>query len=69
MLNKKYCIKCWKKSGYKWIEDDDEWWKKEGKIHCPIEYKEEGKWIAMNIRGKPPNKCPFLLEHTISNED
>jgi len=63
MLIKKICKKCWYSTGYTWDKADDKWWNKAGKIFCPIEYTEIEERIQRKITGKPPSKCPFLLEH------
>jgi len=63
-LNKKICQKCCKvyanKNGLKyviaWSEDD---WRK-GCVWCIPGYQQK--------KGPPP-KCPYILEHIISNED
>jgi len=71
MLKKKICKKCWNKgyiaNGEKliWAGFDDENWKL-GMIYCPKEYREKGKKPERKITEPPPIKCPFLLEHILT---
>jgi len=70
MLNKECCKKCRKRFGiFGWMESDELWWKEEGMVYCPDEYLGKKETVTRKITGQPPIKCPFLLEHTISNED
>jgi len=62
MLNKKLCIKCMNKI-YGWNDVDENW--KKGYVCCPHKYIGKGEKLYRKIINKPPNKCPFILEHTI----
>jgi len=68
MLKKELCQICWNKVGWSgWMTVDETNWKK-GYIDCPYMYREEA-YRLREITGKPPTKCPFILEHILSNED
>jgi len=67
MLKKELCIKCWKNTCF-W-NNEDEWIWKEGWINCPLRYTRIGETTNRKIINKPPTKCPFILEHILSNED
>jgi len=63
MLKKKLCIKC-RNKWIGWHKDDEQYWEEKRLIFCPPDYK-EGESRMREIKDKPPEKCPFILEHTI----
>jgi len=76
MLKKKLCVKCWnnyaksfneEKVCLRWNKDDEECWKRRV-ICCPNKYKEKEN-NPRYITEQPPDNCPFMLEHILSNED
>jgi len=67
-LKKECCRKCLSKVNRKWIEYEYIQWR-QGYIYCPIQYVEPGETTYRNIKDEPPIKCPFMLEHILSNED
>jgi len=69
MLNKKYCVKCWneydKTNG--WTNGDEKRWNgKEGLLMCPGRYTTP--LHTRKITKEPPTKCPFILEHILTNK-
>jgi len=74
MLKRKLCQKCWNKghkiSGeiYGWSDYEEGHWNK-GWIYCPEEYREKEEQWPIKIIDNPPNNCPFLLEHILTQED
>jgi len=68
-LIKKLCKKCISNVYGKWVKGDELWWKEDRKVICPDEYTEEdGENNYRNITDGPPNKCPFLIEHILTNQ-
>jgi len=76
MLKKECCKKCWNKIHivnekiYGWTKLDEKNWNKKGIVGCPEKYigEEEKKHVNYIIRqttDKPPEHCPFILEHVI----
>jgi len=70
-LNKEYCIKCY--YNYGWTDCDDEFWFVEDQqwgrykmIDCPTEYIGKGESMRRKITSEPPIKCPFYLEHILT---
>jgi len=71
MLNKAICKKCinngdfssWcdneRSNSWDWI--DERIWKNEENIICHYGNRQ-------SIKDAPPNKCPYILEHTILNQ-
>jgi len=73
-LNKELCVNCWTKIGKEvygksigWVRWDEIRWD-EGTVRCPDEYLGKGN-NDIKITDKPPNNCPFILEHILNNED
>jgi len=69
MLNKKICKRCWNKIAEEgWDEFDERFWKR-GYVFCPLDYVEKGETLETKITEQPPSRCPFFLEHIISNQE
>jgi len=72
MLKKELCIRCWKDYYESYIHQCGLYgkdWKERTYIHCPIIYLGKGECNVRPITDKPPSKCPFLLEHIITNQE
>jgi len=62
MLSKKVCSNCWWRysQGNKWAADIKDWW------YCaPYAYAMEIKKVHPYDE-KPPEKCPYILEHLVN---
>jgi len=65
MLNKECCKKCHQNEYLGgWMKFDEQRWEIEGEVCCPLECPKKGE-SNIRITDKPPNKCPFYLEHVI----
>jgi len=62
-LKKELCEKCWGRISGGGFEIDEKYWE-EGKTYCPSKYAEK-KYTERNIKEQPPERCPFILEHTV----
>jgi len=60
MLNKKLCMKCWDNYNI-WNANID--WETHGEVLCLSDYR------TRKITEPPPIKCPYLIEHILSEED
>jgi len=74
MLNKELCKKCCKKNKEKMRSPfsisaliRESCWKN-GYIDCPSDYVEKEETIVRYITELPPSKCPFFLEHILTNQ-
>jgi len=68
MLKKKLCIRCKNKSKRQWDywdSYDEGWWEKNKEVLCPLVCLEIGESKGRKIIDRPPNKCPFILEHIL----
>jgi len=65
-LTKKLCEKCWIKR-FGLIGFDDRYWE-DGYIWCPLEYLGTEDQEQRKITEPPPSKCPFILEHILTNQ-
>ena len=75
MLNKEVCSKCWNArmislngTHIGWLSIDDEHWKK-GWVTCPTEFVDKVSSGKRLIDQEPPDKCPYVLEHIVSDQD
>jgi len=62
-LIKKLCIKCVNKI-YGWNDVDENWGK--GYVLCPHKYIGKGEKLSRKTTDKPPDNCPLLLEHILT---
>lgn len=76
MLIKDICQKC--REEYKdfepsWSSEADEIWAVAGMIVCPSKAYHLGKGfqksLAASVSEKPPNWCPYRLEHMIMEQE
>lgn len=82
MLNKKICTVCWlnyyilhnmeynteftmSKIYKKNLIDDINNAFKKGSLYCPTDYEQI---IRQNINNKPPQDCPYILEHLMEDK-
>jgi len=61
MLNKQVCQECCKKYGWKW---QPTLFEKMREIRCPYEVGAK----KANVNGEPHDRCPFYLEHKLSEK-
>jgi len=66
MLKKELCKKCWNKRRFRWTKYNEKYWK-EGYVECPFKYDDGAvrEWGWITITKKPPDNCPYFLEHVI----
>jgi len=70
MLNKELCIKCYNSTNDEWNAMDEELWDEKGRVYCPVEYREKEEEKAYyKTKGKPPSKCPYLIEQILINQE
>ena len=70
MLNKKVCQECNNRgrmhfaAHMEWNKHDERWWKEYGEVFC--RYSDGGLWKRIPVDASPPAKCPFIVEHVVS---
>lgn len=73
MLNRQVCQNCYKKSKYKdwnkFILEESDWKNSENSnkivVGCPPEFNRKCSYIVE----KPPNYCPYKLEHLLKENE
>ena len=81
-LSKKICRACYVRHGFGWDERDEIAWKTGWVKFCPAGRAHQGRFKSVaemdevlsracrfRIDGEPPEKCPYLAEQTVSQDD
>lgn len=65
--NKELCKKCVNQAvSYSWTEDDERNWRL-NRVHCPWIFRDlDSPLLVSNDIDSIPSKCPYRLEHIVT---
>jgi len=67
MLSKEICRQCCnKQSRFKWDCYDETNWEEDKVICCPVHLIKKRDSLRTEINDAPPDGCPYILEHIVS---
>jgi len=67
MLVKEICFACHESNGFCWSSDEDDDWDNDGIVSCH-KYATFSWGHGVDIKGRPPEYCPFYLEHEVGGQ-